>query len=300
MSFFKKLVDKVEDMFDDDKDKAKQGENQTQAPPHDQNQTRNYGGEQQQYQQQPQYQQYPPQQQQYPPPSGPPAPYGAPPPMPPGWHAQWDQNQNRWYYVEQSTGRSQWDPPVVIGNHPPQGPYGPPAGAPPGEAPYALNRGQSDSYYNGQSPMPPPPQQGEFGHNNHNGYSGGQGDSNYGGAEKKESSGTGKLVAAGIGGAALGALGGAVIAHEMTEDDNENKAAAQPIYAAPADGSSYQPVGAAYVEPQHPAYAEELPEETRSGSSVSSSDRESLEERREELEEMQREYEEAYEETYED
>lgn len=37
MSFFKKLVDKVEDMFDDDKDKAKQNEkpaeNQTQAPP---------------------------------------------------------------------------------------------------------------------------------------------------------------------------------------------------------------------------------------------------------------------------
>lgn len=40
MSFFKKLVDKVEDMFDDDKDKAKQNEkpaeNQIQAtpPPH--------------------------------------------------------------------------------------------------------------------------------------------------------------------------------------------------------------------------------------------------------------------------
>lgn len=105
----------------------------------------------------------------------------------------------------------------MIGNHPPQGPYGPPAGAPPGQAPYALNRGQSDNYYNGQSPMPPPPQQGEFGHNNQNGYSGGQGDSNHGGAGKKESSGTGKLVAAGLGGAALGALGGAIIAHEMSQ-----------------------------------------------------------------------------------
>ena len=51
--------------------------------------------------------------------------YGAPPPMPPGWLAQWDQNSQRWYYVDQSTGRTQWDPPA--GAPPPQGPYAPPA-----------------------------------------------------------------------------------------------------------------------------------------------------------------------------
>lgn len=76
------------------------------------------------------------------------------------------------------------------------------------------------------------------------------------------------------------------------------------MYVASADNSSYVPAGT-YVppgaeQPTHPAYADELPEETRSGSSVSSSDRESLEERRKELEEAQREYEEAYEETYDD
>ena len=44
-------------------------------------------------------------------PVGPPAPYGAPPPMPPGWTQQWDQNSQRWFYIEQATGRTQWDPP---------------------------------------------------------------------------------------------------------------------------------------------------------------------------------------------
>ena len=46
--------------------------------------------------------------------------------MPPGWHAQWDGNQNRWYYVEQATGRSQWDPPTT---------YAPPPQVRPSELP---------------------------------------------------------------------------------------------------------------------------------------------------------------------
>ncbi|KAH7026457.1 uncharacterized protein B0I36DRAFT_414950 [Microdochium trichocladiopsis] len=297
MSFFKKLVDKVEDLFEDDKDKDKKNEKPADnhgsaPPPPDQTGNRNFGGDQHQ---QPPYQQYPPQgqyppqqhqyppQQHYPPPQGPPAPYGAPPPMPPGWHAQWDQNQNRWYYVEQATGRSQWDPPAVIGSHPPQGPY----------APLLVLPLDSLHTRSTASPMPPPPQHGEFGHGSHSGYGGDSGH----GEHKKESSGTGKLVAAGVGGAAVGAIGGAIIAHELTEDDNK---AAQPVYVASGDSTSYQPAGTYAPPPTHPAYAEELPEETRSGSSVSSSDRESLEERRKELEEAQREYEEAYEETYDD
>lgn len=48
--------------------------------------------------------------------------------MPPGWITQWDQNSQRWYYVDQSTGRSQWDPPVH--SPAPQGPYAPPPGTP--------------------------------------------------------------------------------------------------------------------------------------------------------------------------
>ncbi|CAJ2512868.1 Uu.00g009870.m01.CDS01 [Anthostomella pinea] len=311
MSFFKKLADKVEDFLDDDKDKKKQEEVQSQpqgqgqqgtvtsnftssiayqTPEHARGYGDNYrqGGYPQQYQQQQQQQ---PQGSYYggaPPPQGPPAPYGAPPPMPPGWNAQWDSNQNRWYYIEQSTGRSQWDPPATFGQ-PPQGPYAPPVGGPPGQVPYTTGhgdgfRGESGTYYSGQGGMPPTEHQGQYGGDDR-AY--GQG-----GEQQKEKSGSGKAWAMGAGGLAVGAIGGAVIAHELTEDsDEEHHAAAQPAYVAPPAESSYQPA-------PNPMYAEPLPDETASGSSVSSSDREELEERREELQEAQEEYEEAYEETY--
>lgn len=92
------------------------------------------------------------------------------------------------------------------------------------------------------------------------------------------------------------------------EDSDEERAAAaapppqQQMYAAAPQESSYEPVPAAA-----PLYEQPLPDETASGSSVSSSDKEELEERQEELEEMRQEYEEAqqeyaeeYEETYDD
>jgi hypothetical protein len=42
--------------------------------------------------------------------------YGQPPHSPPpGWSQQWDQDAHRYYYIEQSTGRSQWEPPVYGG-----------------------------------------------------------------------------------------------------------------------------------------------------------------------------------------
>lgn len=58
--------------------------------------------------------------------------YG-PPALPPGWIAQWDGNSKKYYYVQLSTGVSQWDTPTdaapVGGGTPAAGtdhPYGVP------------------------------------------------------------------------------------------------------------------------------------------------------------------------------
>lgn len=64
----------------------------------------------QQYQQHPQYHNsasLPPQH------APPPQNYGEPPYSPPnGWSQHWDQRSQRYYYIEQATGRSQWEPPT--------------------------------------------------------------------------------------------------------------------------------------------------------------------------------------------
>jgi hypothetical protein len=73
------------------------------APPYDQHQQPPAGYHQSQSGQQPPQHGYngyssPPPPQQH-------SPHGQPP-LPPGWTAQWDQNSQRWYYVEQATGRT--------------------------------------------------------------------------------------------------------------------------------------------------------------------------------------------------
>lgn len=83
-----------------------------------------YGNQQQQYPGQ-QFQQYP---QQYhnqapipPQHAPPPQNYGQPPYSPPnGWSQHWDQGSQRYYYIEQSTGRSQWEPPSNQYHQPPR------------------------------------------------------------------------------------------------------------------------------------------------------------------------------------
>ncbi|KAI4270796.1 MAG: hypothetical protein LQ337_006464, partial [Flavoplaca oasis] len=157
MSFFKKMVDKIEDLVGDDdkkKDEKHKEDNHKEdkhdgilSPPHDcpPNLTTFTTGtkdlsshdqhppyDQHQYNQQPQYGQH----QSYggPPPSHAPT-TTAGPTLPPGWIAQWDQNSQRWYYLEQATGRTQWDlpQPSHAGYPPPQAPHssfapGPPMG----------------------------------------------------------------------------------------------------------------------------------------------------------------------------
>jgi hypothetical protein len=60
----------------------------------------------------------------------------APPPLPAGWIAQWDGGSKKYYYVQLSTGVSQWDTPTdaaPVGGTPAQAvehPFGGPPGQP--------------------------------------------------------------------------------------------------------------------------------------------------------------------------
>jgi hypothetical protein len=127
--------------------------------------------------------------------------YGAPPPgppgsnLPPGWIQQWDPNSQRYYYVEQATGRTEWEPPYNPS-------YGPPPG---GHSAY----GGHDSY--GQS------RDAYGGHDSYGAHGGYGGYDSHGYSEHhKEKDGKGGMIAAGLGGAAIGAVGGAIIAHELS------------------------------------------------------------------------------------
>ena len=130
--------------------------------------------------------------------------------LPPGWIQQWDQNSQRYFYVEQATGRTQWEPPAF--SPPPGGPFSPPPapygapgyGAPAHGAPYGApgygheaNRGHDGGY--GAAPYGAPGGD----------YKGDKGDKEK--KKDKDKSNTGKLVAAG----AVGAIGGAVIASQL-------------------------------------------------------------------------------------
>ena len=112
------------------------------------------------------------------------------PQLPPGWVAQWDQNSQRYYYLEQATGRTQWNPPLAgppIGSHgyTGQGQYGAPGG--------------SGGYYSQQ-------------YNQYTDSHGGKHKEVY---EKKEKSGKGGVMAGAAGGLAVGAVGGALVGHAM-------------------------------------------------------------------------------------
>ncbi|RMZ77577.1 hypothetical protein DV737_g4266, partial [Chaetothyriales sp. CBS 132003] len=259
MDFLKKAQKKMKELMDDDD--GKKDQHGTLSDP-----SRGYGDGHSNYQQpQHSYSGAPP------PPQG---QFGQSPlpALPPGWLAQWDQNSQRHYYVEQATGRTQWEPPVASYGAPPASYGAPPAsyGAP------------SASY--GAPPAHGYHQQEKKGHG-------------------------GSTLAAGAGGLAVGAIGGAILAHELTENsDDEHRSAA--AYGAPA-GDPYQasmpPAGGPYQSSMPPAgdpyqasMPPPVPDETADGSSISSSDREDIEEKRKELEEAQEEYNEAVEEAYDD
>ncbi|KAJ3027048.1 UNVERIFIED_CONTAM: hypothetical protein HDU68_004584 [Siphonaria sp. JEL0065] len=66
----------------------------------------------------------------------------APPPLPPGFIAQWSAQHNRYFFVNQATGQSQWEAPAVHGGY-----QAPPHQPPPQQY------GQSQPQY-GQQPRP--------------------------------------------------------------------------------------------------------------------------------------------------
>ena len=239
MSFFKKMVDKFEDLVgDDDKKKDEKKEEKKKEDKHEGMLTlgvslsevntarticrltssaaatkdQSFHDQQAPYGQQPQYNNQPSygQQPQYgqsqaygaPPPSHAPSTGG--PPLPPGWIAQWDQNSQRYYYLDQATGRTQWElPQAPQGSYPPPGASKgsfPPAGAPMG-APGYDTRGAPGGYYSQETKQVVPNADGS-------GYKTT--------VEKKEKKdGKGGMLAAGAGGLAVGAVGGAMIGHAM-------------------------------------------------------------------------------------
>lgn len=79
----------------------------------------------------------------------------ASPSVPDGWVAQWNSQYQRWFYVDRSTGRSQWEHPA------PPAPEGPPVGPRPGDEPAGGDGtrsvggpGSQASGYYGGSPAP--------------------------------------------------------------------------------------------------------------------------------------------------
>jgi len=76
----------------------------------------------------------------------PPPPFGQPhgaPVCPPGWNAQFDQNSQRWYYVEHATGRTSWEMPsgAAVGGYGAAGNNPAPAGS---DAARAAETGKKD------------------------------------------------------------------------------------------------------------------------------------------------------------
>jgi hypothetical protein len=117
--------------------------------------------------------------------------------MPPGWTQQWDQNSQRWFYIEQATGRTQWDPPSNL----PPGPYAPPGP----NAPYVAGAGHDERGLFGNT-------HGHSGHD-YNTAPGAPADPYKPEKEKKDKGhSTAMLAAAGIGGIAAGAW----IGHELS------------------------------------------------------------------------------------
>lgn len=169
-------------------------------------------GQQQQSAYPPQSQGYPPQHNQYgAPPSGPPP---GQPQLPPGWVQRWDQNSQRHYYLHESNGYTQWEPPAF--SPPPQHAlYGaPPSGPPPGQPGYDANRGdppgaQSGFYqgYGGAMPQGGYGSHGEMQHQqNAAQYYGSAAVNEKDAKTDKKGGGMGKVLLAGGAGLAAGGL----------------------------------------------------------------------------------------------
>lgn len=314
MSFFKKITSEFENLGIGEKEKQQQ---QQQQPPQDGKLSspcidsanppgnRGYDYNQGQYAPQPNYQ----------PPSN-------KPPLPQGWVAQFDQQYQRWFYVEIASGRSQWEAP---------GGYTAPSVPPPDSRPPMESHGSDGSRgFGGPSPGygggyggtpgygggPSGPGYGE-GERGYGGYDQGQQGYQQGGqyggqyqqggyqqggyqqgyqqgygeqgehSEKKSSDKKNMLLGA-AGGLAVGAIGGALIANALDDSDDEHKAAPAETTVVNnyyGDEAPPQEYGGEYNRGYDDAPPAVLPPTDEDGDSVSSSDREDVQEAREEYEE---------------
>lgn len=124
----------------------------------------------------------------------PPGPVYSPPrdkpPIPQGWIPQFDQQHQRWYYVEEASGRSQWEAPGFNSGG------------------GSDTRGHDPSYGGGGGGPgygAPPPQQ----------YGGYPGSSPYPQQQEKQKSGSSGMLLGAAGGIAAGAVGGALLANAL-------------------------------------------------------------------------------------
>ncbi|KAL8908265.1 MAG: hypothetical protein Q9171_005519 [Xanthocarpia ochracea] len=309
MSFFKKLFDKFQDLIgDDDKKKDdKKKEEEKEEDKHDgvkSNPSRGYTPHLKsdkidnlchRYQRPHLSRPTSTLQSSTPPQHGQHQSYGAPPPshvtstslppLPPGWIAQLDQNSQRYYYLEQATGRTQREFPP-----PSHGGFAPPGAPPMGSHGYDScgQHGAPGGYYSQETK-----------HIVEDAHGGGHSEK----IEKKEKkSGNSGMLAAGAGGLAVGAVGGAMVGHAMADDSDE-----EGHHGAYQQQQSYGQQPGYYQEPAPPGPPPLEPPPPGDQDSVSSSDQEDLAEARDEYEnasnasdreEAREEYEEAYEEAY--
>ncbi|KAL4936406.1 hypothetical protein BDV06DRAFT_93600 [Aspergillus oleicola] len=134
------------------------------------------------------------------PPSARPPQY-PPPPLPIGWIQEWEPSARRAFYIETSTGRTEWTLPEALT-------YGEGSR---GGGDYYAARPVPAPYHESRGPEGYPPPGPEYG----GGYGGG-GEYPSEHKEKKDSD-TGKLLAAGAAGLAIGGIGGAILGHELSE-----------------------------------------------------------------------------------
>ncbi|KAJ3487805.1 hypothetical protein NLI96_g3293 [Meripilus lineatus] len=71
--------------------------------------------------------------------------------LPPGWSAEWDATHQRYLFVENATGRTQWEPPAAGSEIPPQSSGSPPPAHHGKRRQYAA--GQTQAYYGGQDTL---------------------------------------------------------------------------------------------------------------------------------------------------
>ncbi|KAM0325910.1 hypothetical protein ACHAQA_007213 [Verticillium albo-atrum] len=211
----------------------------------------------------------------------------ASPPLPEGWVKRFDERHGKWYYVDETTGTSQWEPPKRsydddasrYGAHGSQEQvYDAHSGAGEASGYYAGHQyGQNAPAYGQQATEDPYGQR--SGASYGQGYYGGE-QQRSGAEEERKSSGYGGALLGVAGGLAVGAIGGALIANAMDSDPETEDPPAEHAYRSyqePVYEENSYPSGAALEdEEKHSSDSDE--EEPQEDTESSDSEEEEEEE----------------------